>query len=95
MYEEGLQRFPNDTVILDGYTDLLISLDQQDKAKPLIERSIQMNPKQEGRKYFIIAEMLTGNERLQMFKEGIQVLQMDFERYGKAGRDEDQSLVTR
>ena len=24
LYEEGLQRFPNDTVILDGYSELLI-----------------------------------------------------------------------
>lgn len=24
LYEEGAQRFPNDTVILDGYSDLLI-----------------------------------------------------------------------
>lgn len=24
LYDEGLQRFPNDTVILDGYADLLI-----------------------------------------------------------------------
>jgi hypothetical protein len=24
LYEEGLQRFPNDTVIIDGYSDLLL-----------------------------------------------------------------------
>jgi hypothetical protein len=24
LYEEGLERFPNDTLIIDGYTDLLI-----------------------------------------------------------------------
>ena len=24
LYEEGLSRFPNDTLVLDGYTDLLI-----------------------------------------------------------------------
>ena len=24
LFEEGLQRFPNDTLILDSYTDLLI-----------------------------------------------------------------------
>lgn len=24
LYEEGLERFPNDTLILDAYTDLLI-----------------------------------------------------------------------
>jgi hypothetical protein len=28
-----LQRFPNDTVILDGYSELLISLGEIDKAK--------------------------------------------------------------
>jgi hypothetical protein len=24
LYEEGVERFPNDTVLLDGYADLLI-----------------------------------------------------------------------
>lgn len=40
LYDEGLHRFPNDTVILDGYTDLLLQLDQNEKARELIERSI-------------------------------------------------------
>lgn len=29
VYDEGVRRFPNDTVILDAYTDLLLQLDQQ------------------------------------------------------------------
>ena len=33
LYEEGLQRFPNDTVILDGYSELLIQLGEEEKAK--------------------------------------------------------------
>jgi len=40
LYDEGINRFPNDTIILDTYTDLLLQLDQADKAKQLIERSI-------------------------------------------------------
>lgn len=28
VYDEGIRRFPNDTVILDAYTDLLLQLDQ-------------------------------------------------------------------
>ena len=27
LYDEGVNRFPNDTVILDAYTDLLLQLD--------------------------------------------------------------------
>ena len=38
LYEEGLQRFPNDTVILDGYSELLIQLGEEDKAKKVIRR---------------------------------------------------------
>jgi len=64
LYDDGLKRFPNDTIILDAYTDLLLQLDQQDKAKELIERSIQLNPKQEGRKYLNMAEMLSGQDSL-------------------------------
>ena len=32
LYEEGLERFPNDTVILDGYSELLIQLGEEEKA---------------------------------------------------------------
>ena len=67
LYDEGITRFPNDTVILDGYTDLLLQLDQADKARQLIERSIQLNPNKEGRKYLNYAEMLQNNESLQMY----------------------------
>ena len=40
LYDEGVRRFPNDTLIMDQYTDLLIQLNENDKAKSLIERSI-------------------------------------------------------
>jgi predicted Zn-dependent protease len=40
LYDEGVRRFPNDTVILDSYTDLLLQFNQHEKAKELIERSI-------------------------------------------------------
>ena len=33
LYHEGVQRFPNDTVILDGYSELLIQLGELEKAK--------------------------------------------------------------
>jgi len=64
LYDEGLHRFPNDTIILDQYTDLLMQLEELKKAKELIERSIQLNPAREGRKYFNYAEMLSGHEAL-------------------------------
>jgi hypothetical protein len=35
LYDEGIRRFPNDTIILDQYTDLLIQFGQQEKAKPV------------------------------------------------------------
>ena len=40
LYDEGVRRFPNDTLIMDQYSDLLIQLNENDKAKSLIERSI-------------------------------------------------------
>ena len=75
LYDEGLRRFPNDTVIMDAYTDLLLQLDSpKQKARELIERSIQLNPNREGRKYLNFAEMLSGQESLQMYKKGVEVL---------------------
>lgn len=40
LYDEGTRRFPNDTLIMDQYTDLLIQLGENERAKQLIERSI-------------------------------------------------------
>jgi tetratricopeptide (TPR) repeat protein len=60
LYDEGVRRFPNDTLIMDQYTDLLIQLGQFEKAKQLIERSIQLNPERDGQKYMNLAEMLSG-----------------------------------
>ena len=48
LYDEGIRRFPNDTIIMDQYTDLLIQLNEHEKAKALIERSIQLNPQHDG-----------------------------------------------
>ena len=33
LYDEGVRRFPNDTLIMDQYTDLLIQLSETAKAK--------------------------------------------------------------
>lgn len=58
LYDEGVRRFPNDTLIMDQYTDLLIQLGENEKSKQLIERSIQLNPERDGQKYLTLAEML-------------------------------------
>lgn len=71
LYHEGVQRFPNDTLIMDQYTDLLIQLGQSEKAKQLIERSIQLNPDKDGQKYLSLAEMLSGSDAVQMYSKGI------------------------
>jgi len=33
LYDEGIRRFPNDCIILDQYTDLLIQFNEYEKAK--------------------------------------------------------------
>lgn len=78
MYDAGVRRFPNDTILLDAYSDLCLQMDQPIKARQLIERSIQLNPNNEGTKYLQLAEMLqAGNESLQMYRKGIEVLEND------------------
>ena len=71
LYDEGVRRFPNDTLIMDQYTDLLVQLGESDKAKQLIERSIQLNPDRDGHKYLNLAEMLNGADAVQMYNRGI------------------------
>lgn len=84
LYDEGLRRFPNDTLILDQYSDLLIQFGEHAKAGELIQRSIQLNPNKDGHKYLNAAEMLSGHEAVQIYRKGIQVLDADFERHTKA-----------
>eukprot|EP00347_Sterkiella_histriomuscorum_P001421 403372102 len=95
LYEEGLQRFPNDTLLLDAYTDLLIQMGEDDKAKQLIERSIQLNPNKEGRKYLNFAEMLTGADAVQMYRKGIEVFQKDLVGLKAAGMHEEAKLINK
>ena len=38
LLDEGIRRFPNDTLILDQYTDLLIQMDQHEKAREVTTR---------------------------------------------------------
>ena len=33
LYDVGVRRFPNDTILLDAYTDLCLQMDQPIKAK--------------------------------------------------------------
>jgi len=57
-------KYPNETTLIDAYTDLLLSLPEQtEKARYLIERSIQLNPNKEGRKYLNYAELLLNADR--------------------------------
>jgi len=60
---------------------LLIQLGEHQKAKQLIERSINLNPEKDGQKYLNLAEMLTGAEAVQMYLKGISVLQGDHSRF--------------
>lgn len=81
MLDEGIKRFPNDTLILDLYTDLLIQIGEQTKAREvsnytynnlqLIEKSIQVNPDRDGHKYLNLAEMLSSHEAVAMYNKGI------------------------
>jgi hypothetical protein len=36
LFDEGIRRFPNDHLIIDEYTDLLIQMGEEDKAKQVI-----------------------------------------------------------
>ena len=78
---------------MDAYTDLLLQLDQPQKARQLIERSIMLNPNKEGRKYLNFAQMLTSFESLQMYNKGVEVLETDAENYKKGLRHEDYALT--
>jgi len=50
----------------------------------LIQRSIQLNPNKDGQKYLNFAEMLKGQEAIQIYRKGIEVLSSDYERHSQA-----------
>jgi len=78
---------------MDNYTDLLLQLEEVQKAKELIQKSISLNPDSEGRKYLNLAEMLTGHESLKMYRKGIEVLTKDYDSYSNGCRREDAALA--
>ena len=61
----------------------------------LIERSIQLNPNNDGRKYLNYAEMLKGIEAVQMFRKGFEVLQKDITSFKSAGMHEEFKLASK
>lgn len=81
-----MRRFPNDHLVVDGYTELLIQFGEIEKAAEMIQKSIALNPNKEGRKYFNLAEMLKGQEALDVYEKGIQVLKSDIESWKVAGK---------
>jgi hypothetical protein len=61
----------------------------------LIERSIQLNPSNDGRKYLNYAEMLQGLDAIQMYKKGIEVFNKDINNYKQGGHHDDAKLASK
>ena len=61
----------------------MIQFGETEKARQLIERSIELNPEQDGQKYFNMAELLSDKvrEAIQMYSRGITVMKADAQRY--------------
>ena len=93
LYDVGIKRFPNDTILLDAYTDLCLQMEQPIKARQLIERSIQLNPNADGVKYLQLAEMLQGLPSVQMYKKGISVLENDAAKMDTAMKPEEKQNI--
>lgn len=73
----------------------MLQLGEDEKAKQLIERSIQLNPQQDGQKYCNLAEMNKGQDAVQLYREGIRVLESDATRHADSHSEAMSALAVR
>ena len=44
LFDEGVRRFPNDALILDQYTELLLQIGNQEKARQVSATNLSLEP---------------------------------------------------
>ena len=74
LYEFTIQKFPENVKVIDAYSDYLINKGQLNKAVVLIKKSIDLEPEVNGHKYLNYAETLSGQDALETYKKGIEIL---------------------
>jgi len=61
----------------------------------MIERSINLNPQQDGHKYLNFAEMHESFEAVQLYRKGISILKLDHERYTLTSNTQQAQLAVK
>lgn len=71
---------PNNTAVLDSYASFLFDMDDFDKAKKLLEKSIAIDPNEHFSKWMQMGQLLNGTESIKCFEKGISLLQMELQK---------------
>jgi tetratricopeptide (TPR) repeat protein len=69
-----------DTSIMDAMADVLLQLDDPDRAFSLLTRSIELEPQTNPCKYLYLAQLQSNHEALASFRTGITLLTSERER---------------
>ena len=74
LFEQALTLAPSDTNIMDVLAEVHTQLGQPEKALELLLQSIRMAPTINASKWFLLAQLQTGDEALASYKNGIGLM---------------------
>jgi len=73
-YERGLQVDPTHTALMDSYAQFLLDLDDFERAKELLLKSIELSPEDNWIKYMNLGQLLQGSEAFRCYNKGIELM---------------------
>jgi len=76
-YIKALEMEPNNTEVMDSLAALLLDMDDWDRAKELLERSMKLDPDGDFSKYMHYGQMSQGAEALKYYQRGIDLMQRE------------------
>lgn len=95
MFTKAIKLEPLNSTVLSAYGEFMCSIGNFDRAKELLEKSIQINPVDDYVKYFSLAQILDGEESLFYWKKGIEILTRNIENVEVEKRESDKYTVER
>lgn len=79
LFTQAIKLDPSNSIVLSAYGEFMCSIGNFDRAKELLEKSIELNPYDDYVKYFNLAQILDGEESLFYWRKGIEILRESIE----------------
>ena len=74
LYEEAIQKHPENDKVLTSYGYFLSNIKDVEKAKEVLTKAIYINPNENPKKYLYIAQLYEGNDSATLYLRAIDIL---------------------